>query len=63
MIETLFPPVSQYVIPSTCGINNKVVVILSEGDGASYPESGPGSVEHVACDTNDTVGEDERVLR
>jgi len=59
MSKALIPPAPQQIIPSTCTIDDVSVVLLSEGDGAFYPEPHPANVEQVACDANGTVEEDE----
>jgi hypothetical protein len=59
MTKTLLPPVPKHILPSTRITNDKFVVILSEGNGGSYPEPSPGNIEHVARNTDDTVGKDE----
>jgi hypothetical protein len=59
MTKTLLPPVPKHILPSTRITDDKFVVILSEGDGGSYPEPSPGNVKHVARNTNDTVGKGE----
>lgn len=61
MSKTLIPPISQHILPSTRSTDDKLVVVLSERNGAFDPEPGPDNVEQVTCDTNCAVGKDENV--
>jgi hypothetical protein len=61
MIKTLIPPTTQHINPSTCTVNDEVVVVLFKGNGVFDPESSPGNVEQMACDTNGAGGKDENV--
>lgn len=59
MGKALNPPISQHIFPSTCTIDDELVVVLFEGNVAFDPESRPSNVEEVACDTNGTFGKDQ----
>ena len=61
MSKTFIPPISQHIIPFTCTVNDELVVVLFEGNGAFDPESGPAHIEQVACDANCTVRKDKDV--